>query len=202
MTQTIDFTLLVHGQKGFGYTRHSEIGNINKYLGGNSVQLACPDRENLFETEKSLLSDDIGYFNPSGLTDYLRRKGIDSQEPTKININLVGGDFSKCLLKAFQITSIWTEKSPLFNKTAIFLPSDAVFDYYKEQNRPIVLSEIMKDEADFLFPLSYYCGEFYGRVTVNEKGILFAYRETPEITGCLLDKLERADGDYTLKYLR
>ena len=141
MTQTIDFTLLVHGQKGFGYTRHSEIGNINKYLGGNSVQLACPDRENLFETEKSLLSDDIGYFNPSGLTDYLRRKGIDSQEPTKININLVGGDFSKCLLKAFQITSIWTEKSPLFNKTTIFLPSDAVFDYYKEQNRPIVLSD-------------------------------------------------------------
>jgi len=180
----IDISMIVHAQKNpgsesFCYIEHPDIDNIGKLIvPENTVNIYAPCfGEPMFPAAYKWVSDNSGRFDPESINRILSEKGANPEEVTHLNIQLLGGEFTVCLLGAFNCITKWEASTHYLNRTTVRLPAEGVFDERGEKYIP--LTERLSDPfltADLAF---FHGGGFLGHVVVGEEGINFHYKKRP-----------------------
>ncbi|MFZ5955239.1 MAG: hypothetical protein ACOYT4_02340 [Nanoarchaeota archaeon] len=175
--QTVNLSLLVHAQKNFSYTTHPKISNIQKYIDSeNSVQLVVEGYgKPIFKTIHIWESTTEGKFDRENIDKYLKIKKINPEEATNIEITLLGGEFTKCLSEAFYTISTWEAETNFLNRTAVTMPTDAVFEYEK---RSFLLNENHPSYPLLPFIAIHY--NLNGQIIVSDMSIELRFRKTPK----------------------
>jgi len=180
----IDISLIVHAQKNpgsesFCYVDHQDIDNIGKLTKPkDTVNIYAPCfGEPMFPAAYNWASDNSGRFDPEFIDDFLTEKGVDPEEVTHLNIQLLGGEYRVCLLAAFKCITLWESATHYLNRTAVALPGEGVFLDNKRK-----LNDLLGDSQDASIDVARMMQgttPFMGQAFVVEEGVCFYYKKRP-----------------------